>query len=873
MTWWSRLWRRKKLEQDLGRELQFHIAERISELKSTGLSETEARRRVRQEFGGIEQVKEECREARGTLWLESIWLDARYGMRLLKRNPGFCAIVIATLAVGIGANTAIFSVVDGVLLRPLPFANPNRLVRVWESAPSKGFSRNVVNPFNFLDWRERSRSFTEMAAMEGEGGNSNLTGAGEPVAVAVMQVSPQFFSILGIPAYLGRTFVSEEGKPGHSNRVVLSYSFWRTRFGGSRSAIGRTIMVDGSPNTIVGVMPPDFAFPNIQADIWTPLPIVRSKEWEGGRYLGVIARLRPGISLQKAQEDMRRIAAQIARERPDYDKGWTSEVVPFLEDATRTVRLPLLVLLIAVGFVLLVACANLANLLLMRGTRRLPEIAARAALGAGKLRLVQQLVSETLVLSLIGWVAGVLVAYAALKGVLATMPPDSALPRMQAIHLDTRVFLFSFTIALVTTLLFGVMPAFRIARGDVQDALKRGSLRTGVGANRSFRYAFVTTEIALSLVLLAGAGLMLRSFAHLINVNPGFVSDHVLTMNLFISPAKFEDAAKRSLYVDQVLNEVRNVPGVEAAGSAHFLPMTGLMSGWCFSRFGEPLVVSSSPGADFLIITSGYLRAMRIPLLAGRDFGPRDTFASPSVVLINHAFANKYFSKQNPVGQKLNICWPIPNPAQIVGVVSDSRHTDLETPPKATIFLDNSQAAMYFANLTVRTREDPQQMTRSLIAAIHRVNPDQAVSSVRTMDDVLSNSVARPRLQLILLATFAAMAVLLAAVGVYGVLSYSVVQRTQEIGIRVALGATSTDVVQMILKEGLVLLAIGVAAGMTAALLLTRLLKSLLFEVQPTDPLTLVSVTAVLIIVALAATLVPARRAFRLDPMAALRYE
>jgi putative ABC transport system permease protein len=444
---------------------------------------------------------------------------------------------------------------------------------------------------------------------------------------------------------------------------------------------------------------------------------------------------------------------------------------------------------------------------------------------------------------------------------------------MQAIHLDAPVFSFSFAVALLAVVLFGVIPAFRIAGAHPQDALKHGSPRAGVGVNRSFRYAFVITEIALSLVLMAGAGLMLRSFAHLLAVNPGFVSDHVLTMNLFISPAKFSDAKKRALYVDQVLSEIRNVAGVQAAGSVHFLPLTGQMSGSCFSRIGEPLVASSSPGADFLIITPGYLRAMRTPLLAGRDFGPRDTFRSPSVVLVNQAFATKYFSKENPIGQKLNICWTVKSPAQIVGVVSDSRQTELQSPPHPTIFLDNSQAAMYFANVTVRTREDPRQMARSVLAAIHRVNADQAVSSVRTMDDVLSNSVARPRLQFVLLATFAAMTVLLATVGVYGVLSYSVVQRTQEIGVRLAVGATSTNILRMVLKEGLGLLAIGTALGISAALLLTRLLRSLLFEVQPNDPLTLISVTAILTAIALVATLIPARRALRVDPVIALRYE
>ncbi|HTU45007.1 MAG TPA: ABC transporter permease [Bryobacteraceae bacterium] len=804
-------------------------------------------------------------------FLASLWQDARYGARLLLRSPGFAAIVILTLALGIGANTAIFSVVDNVLLRPLPYPQPDRLVRVWENNLAKGFSRNVVNPFNFLDWRERNHSFTHMAAIEG--GNVTITGVGDPVAVPAMQVSPEFFSILGVPAYLGRTFLPEEGKPMPVGSVILSYEFWQSRFAGDRKVLGKTVVIEGEKNTIVGIMPRGFSFPNIQADMWMPFPITRTKAWQDGRWIGVIARLRPGVTLQQAQDDMRRVADGLARERPDSDKGWSAEVIPLQQDATESVRLPLVVLLAAVGFVLLVACANLANLLLMRGTRRLPEVAVRAALGAGKRRLVQQLLSETLVLALGGWMAGILAAYAALKGLLALIPPGNALPRMQSIQLDSRVLFFSFAVALVTALLFGLVPAFRIARADVQEALKQGSQRTSVGINRAFRYGFVITEIALSLLLLAGAGLMLRSFAHLLAVNPGFSTDHLLTMNLFTAPSKFKEAATRGRYVDQVLDEVRAIPGVEAAGSAHFLPMTGMMSGSCFSRIGEPLIPSSSPGADFLIITSGYLAAMRMPLRAGRDFSPQDTFSSPSVALVNQAFASKYFPNQDPVGQKLNVCWTVKSPAQIVGVVSNARQTDLESAPEPTIYLDNSQAAMYFANLAIRTNGDPERITRAVLAAIHGLNPDQAVSEVRTMDEVVSISVARPRLELILLATFAGMAILLAALGIYGVLSYSVVQRTREIGLRVALGASNHDVLGMVLGEGLVLVVIGVGVGLAATIVLTRLLKTLLFEVQPNDPSTLFLVTMLLIAVALIAMLIPARRAFGVDPMEALRYE
>ncbi|MBV9760927.1 MAG: ABC transporter permease [Acidobacteriaceae bacterium] len=797
--------------------------------------------------------------------------DTRYGARLLRRSPGFAAIVILTLALGIGANTAIFTVVDHVLLRPLPYPDSRRIVRIWEADPARGWSRSVVNPFNFLDWRERNHSFTHMAAINS--GNLTITGDGDPVAVPSIQVSPEFFSIIGVSPYLGRAFLPEENKPAPIGSVILSYDFWQSRFAGDRGVLGKQIIVEGEKNTIVGVMPRGFSFPNLPADLWTSFPIVRSKAYQDGRWIGVIARLKPGVTLKQAQDDMARIAAQLARERPDSDKGWTAEVVPFQQDSTEDVRLPLIVLLSAVGFVLLVACANLANLLLMRGTRRLPEIAVRAALGAGKLRLVQQLLSETFALALIGWFAGIFAADAALKGLLALLPPDTGLPLMSGIRLDSRVLLFSFAIALVTTVLFGLVPAFRISRADVQDALKQGSLRTGVGVNRAFRYAFVLTEIALSLLLLTGAGLMLRSFAHLLSVHPGFSTDHLLTMNLFTAPSKFGQPVARARYVDRVLDEVRTVPGVQAAGSTHFLPMTGRVSGSCFSRLGEPLIPSSSPGADFLIITSGYLEAMRTPIRAGRGFSSRDTFSSPSVALVNQAFASKYFPNQDPVGQKLNICWTVQSPARIVGVVSDARQTELEKPPQPTIYLDNSQAAMYFANLAIRTHGDPQRIANAVLAAIHRVNPDQAVSEVRTMDDIVSLSVARPRLQLILLAAFAIMAVLLAAIGVYGVLSYSVVQRTQEIAIRVALGASSRDVVRMVLGEGLALLGIGIALGLGSSLLLTRLLKSLLFDVQPNDPATLIAVTAILIFIALIATLIPARRAFRVDPLVALHYE
>jgi putative ABC transport system permease protein len=444
---------------------------------------------------------------------------------------------------------------------------------------------------------------------------------------------------------------------------------------------------------------------------------------------------------------------------------------------------------------------------------------------------------------------------------------------MESIRLDSGVFLFAFGISLATAIVFGLAPAIQVSRPQLQSALQQGSQRTGVGGGRVFRRAFVVAEIALALLLLVGAGLLMRSFARLISVNPGFVTEHLLAMEMFTSPAKYGDLEKRSQYMERVLDEVRSVPGVQAAGSTHFLPLTGFVSGSCFAPAPGPEPNVSSPSADFLVISPGYFQTMGTPMLSGRDFGQHDRFGTPSATVVNHAFASRFFAGQNPVGKKLNVCWTVPNPVEIVGVVVDARQTELKVAPQPTIFLANAQGPMYFARLVVRARNDPRQMAHAVEAAIHRVDPDQAVSDVQTMDEVFSDSVARPRFQLVLLLVFAGIAVLLATIGVYGVVSYSVSQRTQEIGIRVALGARSSDVSRLVLREGLLLGGLGVAVGLAAAMASTRVLRSLLFEVTPTDPLTLGAVACLLLAVAVAATLWPARRATKVDPMVALRYE
>ncbi len=864
-------WRkRKEREQDLERELRSDLELEAEEQRENGVAAEEARYAARRAFGSIGLLKEEVREMWGWVKLEQLIQDVKYASRMLRKSPGFVLTAVLSLALGIGANTAIFTVVNAVLLRPLPFPQPDRLVQLWETKPSKAYFRNVVNPFNFLDWRERTHSFERMAAVTAL--NTNLTGLGDPVALQGMQVSPSFFSILGIWPALGRSFLPEEGLPGHDHVAILSFALWRSRFGGDPSIVGKKITVDGEPSTVIGVMPRGFKLPKYTPEIWTPLPIVRSKEWEGGRFLQVIARLKPGVTLEQAQEDLRRAAHQSAVERPDADEGWSAEAIPMRADATEHVRLPLLVLLGAVGLVLLIACANVANLLLMRAASRQREVAIRAALGAGRRRLLQQMLSESLLLAFLACAAGLVFAYAGVRALTAMIPAQTQFPRMDAIHIDGWVLLFALGASIASALIFGLAPSFQVSQVVPHETLQIGAVRTA--ARSTLRQGLVVVEVAVSLILLFGAGLMLRSFHRLMSVDPGFETQHILTMGMFTSPAKYSDDHKRADYFTRILEQIRDVPGVKAAGSVHFLPLEGATSGSCFTRSdeGQP-VPSTSPDADFLVISPGYFQTMGTPLLSGRFFDARDRFGTRSVIMVNQQFVRRFLADRNPIGQRLNVCWTVKSPAEIVGVVADARQTELQTAPKPTIFVDNLQAPMYFANLVVRTTGDPMRMTRAVEAAIHRTDPDQPLTHIETMEQVFSESVAQPRLQLVLLVVFGGIAALLAIVGIYGVIAYSVAQRTREIGIRVALGAQQTDVGRMVLREGAVLAVTGALIGTAGALMAARLLRTLLFETAPADPATLGFVLAAVILVALLATLIPARRAAHVDPVTALRYE
>ena len=875
------LFSRKQLDRDLNDELAFHLAQRTDKNRAAGMNDAEAHHAAHRQLGNATYLKEETRNMRTLPTVENFAQDLRYGSRALIKTPLFALIAIATLALGIGASTAIFSVVNSVLLRPLPFAQPERLVQVWETNLKLGADQNVVNPLNFLDWTEQNRCFTGMAAIIGD---STKLGLGqEQLQVPAILVSPQFFSVLGVTPMLGSGFVDGDGKEGAEIKVILSYEFWQQQFGGDPSVIGRQIRNNDRPATITGVMPRGFGLPNRRGSVFLPFAIDRSaKSASDGRYMSVVARLKTGVTVTQANEDMQRVAEYTVATRPNFNTNWGTVVLPMLEDATQDVQRPLLLLLGAVGFVLLIACANVANLLLMRGAGRERELAVRGALGAARGRVVCQLLAENLVLAAIGTLGGLAIARWGLRALLALIPETSPLPRMNSIRIDGPVFLFALTLTFATTLIFGLLPALRLSRVDLLEALKQGTSRTGVGGNRRLRQSLMVAEIALALMLSVGAGLLLRSFQRLTSVNLGFRSDNLVTMRVFVKD-NVDSVPERARYLDRLVESVRGVHGVEAAGFIHFLPLTDRVSGSCFKLGEKPTALENgweisetdpdAHDANFLLISSQYFNAMRTPFLAGRDFDAHDTPDTPTSVIVNQAFVQKFLDGKDAVGQPLTVCWTVKNPARIIGVVGNARQTKLKVEPAPTIYLANSQAAAYGVTLVIRAASDSSQVIHPVESAIHEYDPQQAISEVQTMDHVFSDSAADARFQLVLLLIFAGIAVALAMIGVYGVVSYSVTQRTQEIGVRMAMGADTSQIARMVFRETFWLAAIAVVIGLAGAIALTRVMTSLLYETTPNDPATLaVSAMAILMVAAVAA-LIPARRATLVYPLVALRYE
>jgi predicted permease len=815
--------------------------------------------------------------------MSGLFQDLRYAVRQLRKSPGFTAVAVITLALGIGANTAIFSVVNGVLLRPLAFKDPDRLVRVWHVPPAKSFPGMTmfsVSAANYLDWERQNQVFERMAIYTYHG--FTLTGSDKPEQVDACAASSGFFSTLGVQPMLGRVFFPEEDQTGRSNVVVLSHRLWQEHFGSNPDIVGQKISMDGQNFLVAGVMPASFRFPDF-AQMWTPMAWTdKERAVRGEHHSIVIARLKSGVDLKQAQAEMNTISSRLEQQYPDDNKGWGAVVVPLHDDLVSDVRPALLVLLGAVAFVLLIACVNVANLALARTFNRQKEIAIRTALGASSTRVLRQILTESVLLALAGGALGLTFAHSGVRLIMAFLADK--LPRSIEVGLDAEVLTFTAAISLLTGIIAGALPALRLTRADVNQALKQGLGRTDVdsGGHRT-RSILVVAEVALSLVLLMGAGLMVRSFQQLHGVNPGFDSHGVLTMSASVSRVKFPLPALQVSFFERVLQKVRTLPGVESAGVVDDIPLDNGGSHQPIAIEGRPVVaMSEQPEVDVRLVSAGYMSAMRIPILRGRDLGDTDVAGRPAVILISESMARQFWPGEDALGKRVTLTFFPDAVREVVGVVGDVKLDSLDqTRPSATLYFPLDQESVpanggwnsFPMTLVVRSTTNPASMVSAVSNAVHEVDRDIPVRDIFTMDDLVTNSLSQPRFNMLLLGAFAALALLLAAVGIYSVLSYNVRRRVPEIGIRLALGARFADVLRMVVFEGMKPTLVGVAIGVVGALAMGRFLASLVFGVNPTDPFTFLAVSALLAVIALLASVIPAYRATKVDPMVALRYE
>jgi predicted permease len=872
-------WRSRR-EAEFADELNGHLDANVRDNIRAGMTPGEARRAALLTLGGVEMTRETYREQQRVHVIDVFVRDLRYGARVLLKNPGFALAGMLILGLGIGANTAIFSVVNAVILRPLPFRDSARIMRVWHTPPQTFFTPPgerrifVVSPANYLDWEAQNHVFDRMALYRFR--RYNITGQGEPEALRTAVVTGEFFDILGVQALAGRTLGAADQAPDAPRAVMLRESVWRTRFGGDPGAIGRSLTLNGEPCTIVGVVPERLAHPE-RADLWVPL--VWTPEERAVRsnhtYL-VIAHLRPGVSVAAAQAEMTTISKRLEQQYPADDKGWGALVVPLHEDLVGEVRLLLMVLLGAVVFVVLIGSANLSNLLLAKTLGRSRELAVRTALGASRRRVIQQVLTETLLLAAGGAAAGLAAGWLALRLLVTRL--GQQMPRGGEIDLDGRVLLFTCAVAVAAAVIAGVVPAWRLTRTNPNDALKQGMGRTSAApTERRVRDALVVCEVALALVLLAGAGLLLRTLMHLRTVDAGFDPRNLLTMSVAL-PREQGRGGERLAFVDETLRRVRVLPGVESAAASDSLPFQG-GSNLPFAIEGQPVVpLSQQPIVPVTTIQPGYVHAARMRVLAGRDFTDVDRSGGQLTVLISDAMARRFWPNQDPVGRRIAFGLIPGAPRTIVGVVNDVKQLGLTVKePVAAAYLPFPQlmgdAPFQNIALVVRTAAPAETVTPSIVRAIHGLNADLPVRDILTMDDLIDQSIGPQRFAMGLISTFAGLAVLLAAIGIYSVLSYSVGQRIAEIGIRRALGAPAASVVGTIVGEGLRPALLGIVIGLGAAAALGSVMTTLLFGVGPRDSLTFAAVACAVVAVALVATLVPAYRATRIDPLQALRTE
>ena len=795
--------------------------------------------------------------------------DLRLGLRLLIRSPAFSIVAILALAIGIGANTAIFSVINTLLIQRLPYHDADRLVVVWEHNLPRQRKTNVVGPANFLHWREMNHVFEDLAAITFSY-SVTVTGNGDPEVLQAQSISAELFPILGVTPAIGRGLTAAENVPG-SSTVVISDRLWKRRFRGDPNILGQPVVSQGTPFTIVGVMPSGFSILDRNVDVWLPIGFSAQSRTPRGRSLTVVGRLKPGIALEQAQADMTQVSASLTQMFPDFNTGWTSNVVPLRQQLTGGIRPALSVLAGAVAFVLLIACANVANLLLARATARHRELAVRAALGAGRGRLVRQLLAESLVLSLAGGFGGLLLAWWGLGFLRAVVAERLPIQRLELVGIDATVLAFTFAASVVCGLIFGVIPALTASGTSLTDSLKEGGRSGSAARGNRTRAVFVVVEVALALVLLMGAGLLVRSFVRVLKQDPGFDPSRTVTMRLSLPQARYGAEGQRAAFLDRFFTEVAALPGVDAAGAISFLPLMGLGAATSMEIVGKPIPPKGQePVTDVRVVSHDYLKTMGIPLIKGRLFNEKDPSDARDRVVINQAMAERYWPGEDPIGKQVRISWD-GRTDEVIGVVGNVRHEGLDVESRAMIYWPFARNNYETMTVAVSGKGAPKATAAAVAGIVRQLDPLLVVANVKTMDEVVSNSVAQRRLTMLMLTIFAGVALLLAALGIYGVIAYGVTQRTQEIGIRMALGAQRGDVLRMVVRQALVLVVVGIAIGGAGALLLTRVMAGLLFQVGTSDPTTFAAVSGILAGVALVASYLPGRRATRVDPVVALR--
>lgn len=876
MRWYQRFFHRRVTEKKLDAELRFHLEQQKADYVASGMTAEEASRRASLEFGGLDQTKEECRDVGSAHFVETLFQDVRYGFRQLRRSPGFTVIAILTLALGIGANAVIFSAVNSVLLRPLPYPNANRLVQVWSTNPHTNPWGEWVSYPDFVDWRAQNKVFEDLVTYRTT--LTNITGGDHPEALFTVLASSSLFSVLQTQPLLGRSFLPDEDKPGHNHVVVLSDTLWRSRFGADTHLVGKAVIINGESYTVIGIMPPRFRFPlglpkGLAVSAWLPIGLDPSQSDRGSHNYRVVARLRPGVTLRQAQADMEAIAHNLAQEYP-ADQNLGIQVAELEENLTSEVRPALLVLLGAVGLVLLIACANVGNLLLSRAVGRQREVALRLAIGASRSRIVKQMFTESVLLALIGGGVGLVLAFQSLSFLIKLAPN---VPRLHESTVDGRVLIFCSLVSLATGILFGLVPAFHASRIHLNEALKQsGPGRLGSGPR--LRRVVVVTETALALMLLVGAGLLIRSFVRLSNVELGFNPQNVLTAGIMLPESQYSVPSRQAAFFKEVIRRIEGLPGVEFVAAADSVPLltndTGSVS--VEGRSGPAPVLSIQ--AERPKITPGYFRAMGIPLLRGRTFTWADNETSLPVAIVSEAAARLYWPNEDAIGKRVGVddggqsegrvVW-----RQVVGVVGDVRQDGLADKARPSVYTPLSQLPMPFAALIVKSRMNPKSLADPVRRQVMVVDKDQPPFSIQPMQEIIADSVSNREFQTVLLSLFAAVAMTLAAIGIYGVMSHSAAQRTREIGIRMALGAQKRHTLRLVVTQGMFLALLGVSIGVIGALALTRFMASLLYGVKPTDPMTFIGVSLVLAAVSLVASYVPARRATKVDPTVALRHE